>query len=297
MSQNLTLFTVLGWEQRFLLGTKEILNTYEINHVYLICFKDYLGMKNMNENLLILKQILKDRKVKLDTIELEYENSVKNWHVLLGFFDSIQLQKVILNITTFPREAIWTFLFFLKKKVNEVQYIYFKPESYDKSEFGLTKNHKSPRLLFKHSGLFDINKKLAIFIITGFDHNRVDLLIEHFEPEKIVYLSQSGVQYENMVRNCGIKPETTYESIEVENVEIDCYEINDSFELLNKLIKSHIDYNVIVSSQGPKTSAISVYLTYLENNNIGLAYVPAREFSGDYSYGISPKPIIGKFEF
>src|SRR5690606_27504202 len=121
----------------------------------------------------------------------------------------------------FPRETIWTILYFLKMKTKSTKYIYHKPKSYDNTESGLTKNHKNPRLLFKHSGIFDINKKLVIFIITGFDHNRMNLLIDHFEPDKVVYFSQIGEQYENMQRNCGIHAAISFEDMKIENQEID----------------------------------------------------------------------------
>jgi len=297
MKKHITLFTVLGWENRFLLGTKNILDNYEVDNVYLICFTDYLHMKNMDENLRTIKELMVQKNIELNTIELEYGNSISNWKKLDIFFNSVNLQNVIINITTFPRETIWTFLFFLHMRVLCVTYIYYKPESYDNSEGGLTKNHKSPRLLFKHSGVFDIDKKLAVFIITGFDHNRTDLLIEHFEPTKVVYFSQKGEQFENMKRNCGICPRTAHENILIDNIAIDSYRIDESCLILNELVESHAEYNIILTSQGPKTSAISTYLAYLKNSNIALAYVPAREFSGEYSFGFDKNSVLGEIKF
>lgn len=296
--KNLSLFSVLGWEQRFLKGVNHILENNEVNCIYLICFTEYLHMSNMKENLQIIKNTSKNKSIELNIIELEYENSVSNWHRLDDLFRKKSFQDVILNITTFPRETIWSLLFFFSNNnVSRLTYIYYKPASYDKSGGGLTKNHKSPRLLFKHSGVFDIDKKLVVFIITGFDRNRMDLLIEHYEPAKVVYLSQKGVQFENMIRNCGICPKTAYENIEVDNTEIDSYKINELYATLKKLIDTHVDYNIIITSQGPKTSAISTYLAYLHNNNIALAYVPASEFSGEYSFGFDNNPVIGEIKY
>lgn len=297
MGKNTTLFSVLGWEQRFLESTYHILENNEIHSIYLICFMDYLQMSNMNENLQKIEKISKDKEINLQKIELDYNNSVNNWRNLDGCLKSVSFDKVILNITTIPREIIWTILFFLRSKISEVSYIYYKPKSYDTSEGGLTKNHKSPRLLFKHSGVFDIDKKLVIFIITGFDQNRMDLLIEHYEPAKVVYLSQNGAQFKNMIRNCGITPKTAYENIDFNNVGIDCYKIIESSVTLKQLIINHSAYNIIITSQGPKTSAISAYLAYLDYNNVALAYVPAREFSGEYSFGFDNNPVTGVIKY
>ncbi|MBP1616966.1 MAG: hypothetical protein H6Q14_793 [Bacteroidetes bacterium] len=296
MSNDITLFTVLGWEQRFLLGTNHILENYKIHNVYLICFTDYLHMNNMNENFIAIEELMKEKSIELKIIKLEYEDSISNWKKLDVFFKDIDFDQVLINITTFPRETIWTFLFFLRTNGACISYIYYKPDSYDKSEGGLTKNHKSPRLLFKHSGVFDIDKKLVIFIITGFDHNRTNVLIEHYEPSKVVYLSQKGEQFENMKRNCGLCPKTGFENILIDNVAIDSYNIDESCKILKELIENHRDYNIIITSQGPKTSAISTYLAYLNNNNIALAYVPAREFSGEYSFGIGNRYIVGNIK-
>ena len=295
--KKITLFCVLGWEERFLYGTNHILENYNIQRVYLIRFKDYMDMRNMKENYDSLTKTLKKKEIDLKIIDLEYTHSVSNWLKLQDVFKSIKLQDVILNITTFPRETIWTFLFFLRMCVSKVTYIYYKPESYDKSIGGLTKNYQNPRLLFKHSGIFDINKELVLFIITGFDHRRMDLLIEHYEPTKVIYLSQKGEQFENMIRNCGVAPKTAHKNIDFENLEIDCYNINESSISIRNLIESHDQYNIIITSQGPKTSAISTYLGYLNNRRVALAYVPAREFSGDYSSGFDNHFVIGEVEY
>lgn len=297
MKSNITLYTVLGWEERFLLSTNHILEHYNIDNVYLICFTDYAHMNNMGENRKAIKELLIEKNINLNVIELEYGDSISNWKKLEDFFNKVENKEVIMNITTFPRETIWTFLFFLRLNTPSLTYVYYKPESYDKGEGGLTKNHKSPRLLFKHSGVFDMDKKLALFIITGFDHNRTDLLIEHYEPTKVVYLSQKGEQFENMKRNCGIFPKTAYENVIIENISFDSYDIDESYKTMVELIKSNSDYNIIITSQGPKTSAISTYLAYLNYRNVALAYVPAREFSGEYSFGIDKEPIVGVIKY
>lgn len=297
MKRNITLYTVLGWEERFLLSTNHILEKYDIDKVCLICFTDYSHMNNMNKNRKAIKDLLIEKNIDLNFIELEYSDSISNWKKLGDFFNSVKPKEVIINITTFPRETIWTFLFFLRLSSPRVTYVYYKPQSYDKGDGGLTKNHKSPRLLFKHSGVFDLDKKLALFIITGFDHNRTDLLIEHYEPTKVVYLSQKGKQFENMKRNCGISPKTAYENVIIENISFDSYNINESYNTLVELIKNNSDYNIIITSQGPKTSAISTYNAYLENKNVALAYVPAREFSGEYSFGFNNEPVIGEINY
>jgi hypothetical protein len=298
MKKNYTLITVLGWEQRFIDGSKQIFNNYDIKNVILISFTDYYHMKNMHENLSNFESLLLEKKVESENIKLEYENSVQNWQILDTYFENYNPHNnILLNFTNIPRETIWALLFFLRNKVNELSYIYYKPESYDNSNGGLTKNHKNPRLLFKHSGIFDINKKLAIIIFTGFDQKRMDLLIEYYEPSKIIYLSQDGDQFENIQRNSGLSQNTTFENIEISSFEINTYDIDETQLLLNEIINSNETLNIIIASLGPKTSAISSYGAYFKNRKIGLTYVPAREYSGEYSRGFNPIPLVGNFKF
>lgn len=286
------LITVLGWEDRFLKGVKIILENYKIQNITLILFKDYFTMDKMEENLAEIKSLTESKKIPLQQIPLEYNNSISNWKNLNKHFKDNQINNALLNLTTIPRETIWTLLFYLKKNSHSVDYIYFRPETYIKG--WLTKNHKEPRLLFKHSGVFDLEKKLALFVISGFDESRLRQLIEYYEPHKLIVFSQSGEQYENLLRNKTIPEIFEYE---IKNVQIDTYDINSTSKILSHYVKKNTDFNLIIASQGPKTSSISTYKTYLDSKKrIGLAYVPARDFNSNYSSGVDDNFISGKID-
>ena len=53
-------------------------------------------------------------------------------------------------------------------------------------------------------------------------------------------------------------------------------------------IRPYLDsHNIVMSSLGPKLSAVALYRIQREHPQIGLAYAPSREFNKDYSSGIS----------
>lgn len=289
-----SIICVLGWEERFLLGLEIILKKHQFNNLILISFEDYKTMPGIKENEIKIHDIVKQHQLELKSINLVYSDTVENWKLLDTFFEEFELgNEVMLNITTFPRETIWTLLFFLKKRLSYVHYEYFKPKEYDK--LWLTKNHKNPRLLFKHSGVFELNQELALFIITGFDSSRLDMIIEYYEPTKIVLFCHNGKQFNNLKRNIGIKLSP---SIKFEKVIINSYDINNTSDILNKTIEKYSDHNIIISSQGPKTSALSTYKSYIKSENkVALAYVAAKDFSCNYSTGIDERSIEGKFDF
>ncbi|WP_298527537.1 hypothetical protein [uncultured Christiangramia sp.] len=288
------LVTVLGWEDRFIEGFKIILKEYQLNEITLIRFVDYLSMGTMEENEVLFSSLSESHNIKINFLDLEYNDSVANWKNLNDFFLKNYLEKILLNITTIPRETIWALLFHFKKKNKSIEYIYFKPEAYHKG--WLTKNHKEPRLLFKHSGVFDLEKKLVLIVITGFDESRLRQLIDYYEPDKLIILSQEGDQFSNSNRNRSMLLKN--DDIEISEIEIDSYCISDASKLLAIEIEKNRDFNIILASQGPKTSALSTYNIYLKyKDKLGLAYVPARDFHSHYSKGINRELIKGTFYF
>ncbi|HET6244826.1 MAG: hypothetical protein H0V01_10725 [Bacteroidetes bacterium] len=287
-----TVITVLGWEDRFPLGMEIILSKYKVKRIVLISFIDYCSMDKMEDNKKNLLENCAMEKIEVVEVNLEYSNSINNWKCLDQFFEKeTENIEYLLNITTIPRETIWALLFFLRQKNSHINYIYFKPETY--CDGWLTKNYKNPRLLFKHSGVFELDKKLALFIITGFDDSRLDSLIEYYEPSKIVVFSQRGNQFHNMDRNKYIKKSNSFES---EIVEFDSYDVEEATKILNDTIIKYGDSNIIISSQGPKLSSLSTYKNHLLHDSIAFAYVPAQDFNLEYSKGINPDYIDGKLE-
>lgn len=289
-----TLITVLGWEDRFIQGIEITVDKFIIGKIILIRFLDYLSMDSMNENIYAIENFANKKKIELEFIDLNYHGSIENWSILESYFIK-KNENYLLNITTIPRETIWTLFFFIKKFTKNINYIYFKPENYCNE--WLTKNHKNPRLLFKHSGIFDLNKDLALFVIAGFDSSRLNQIIEFYEPTRIVVFYQEGSQFKNEERN---KDFSNYIRIHKENIEIielNTYDVSDTSEIIyNKYLKYESTYNVIIDSQGPKVSALSVYEVYIKSDEkIALAYVSAKDFNSNYSKGINDNYIEGEF--
>lgn len=289
-----SIICVLGWEERFLLSLELVLEKHTVKRLILISFIDYKSMIGVDVSESRIRELVEKYNIALTLVEMNYSDSIENWKILDDFFEENDLgSEVMINTTTFPRETIWMLLFFLKKKLSYVHYVYFKPKAYDKE--WLTKNHKNPRLLFKHSGIFDLNQQLVLFIITGFDSNRLDTTVDFYEPSKVILFCQEGPQFDNLERNIGLSDEKIAIS---EKVIFDSYNVNEATRILNDQITKYHDCNIIISSQGPKTSALSTYKSYLfADKRIALAYVPAKDFSSNYSTGIDPIVIEGKIEF
>ncbi|AYN00097.1 hypothetical protein [Chryseobacterium sp. 3008163] len=288
------LVTVLGWEERFLLGLKTILKDFVLESIILIQFEDYLSMDNMSNNYAEIVNLSNEYNFEIIDVKLEYNDSIKNWNLLEYLFVKSETN-YLFNITTIPRETIWTLFFFLKRKVETLNYIYFRPKIYCND--WLTRNHKFPRLLFKHSGLFDLNKKLSLFVIAGFDNSRLEQLIDYYEPSKIIIFYQKDNFFENGERDL-----TFYKfasRFDCKIIEINTYDVGKTSNVIfDQFTEYEKEYNIIIDSQGPKISSMSVYEVYLRSKEqMGLAYVAAKDFNSKYSQGIDDKYVFGEFRF
>jgi hypothetical protein len=172
-----------------------------------------------------------------------------------------------------PRSIIWTLFFFFKQKYEQVTVIYHKPESY--SDTWLSKDPDIPQLLFKHSGIIEFGKPTALFVLAGYDEDRVTQLINYYEPQNII------------VGECNRRQSCKYGIAKPEIFDIDEYDTTWGYNTIEAKVKNILETsNLIVASLGPKTGAISVYQCFIKYPQIALAYVPCKEFNIDYCNGI-----------
>jgi hypothetical protein len=73
---------------------------------------------------------------------------------------------------------------------------------------------------------------------------------------------------------------------DITSMEIDFYGEDFGEDAINSVISSLSDYNIIISSFGPKPSAIGVYKAYQKHKEVALCYVPCKEYNKDYCKGI-----------
>lgn len=216
------------------------------------------------------------------------ENPIENDNSLQSCINGLGTDAVVhIDITTMPRDIIWTLLFFLNQNPNKVLIRYFQPESYH--DTWLSKEPYLPRLLLKHSGIIELGKTQCVVIITGFDEERTRQIVSKFEPQKVVLCVQKGEQYNNIQRNEAARHESICRSVGVTDVSavgIDCYATDFGENAIDSVLTSLSDYNVIIASFGPKPSAIGVYKAYQNHPEVALCYVPCKEYNKEYCVGI-----------
>ena len=197
-----------------------------------------------------------------------------NWRIIENeiatFVD--KEDKISIDITTMSRNIVWSILYFLREKVKNVDVVYHKPRTYNNE--WISREPEQPRLLFKHSGIYDLAKKTTLVLVTGFDEDRTKYMLYKYEPQKVYLLVQKGEEDFGLNRD------------NIISKQIDTYAPDFGFKIVESVIKEEKQSNVILASFGPKPSAIATYRCYMQHPEIALCYLPCKEYNVDYCQGI-----------
>lgn len=293
MSRYNTLIAVLGWEDRFYKGIESDLGHYKLDQLLLIRYVECNHLTD--ESRVKVEELCSTKGVSVQYIEITDKDTVSTWKKLDVFFSNSENfgERVLIEMSTMPRDTIWSLLSFLTNIKSSVDYVYYTPQNYSRD--WLSREPGKPRLLFKHSGISRLGKQTALIILTGFEIERTKQLVYFFEPKKTILGLQVGNQFDNKARNIAI-----HESIkgytETDEFELDAYSEDNGFNAINAQVEKLKDnFNIIITSLGPKPTAVAIYKTFLQHPEIALSYVPAKEFNPNYSEGID-KRIFGTFQ-
>lgn len=286
-----SIITVAGWEPRFLLGMKSTLSDFEPRSVEMFFFKEYehWSVQGREE----LASLCQSRHVKLTPHRLAYSkdaDAVSTWKCLERVINrsSFGGRDVLLDITTMPRDVIWSALHHLEAAGATVSYVYYKPESY--SGDWLSRDPHKPRLLFKHSGVALPGRPTALIAVTGFDVTRTEQLVNTFEPKIALLGVQPGVQFGSDRLNA-----ERHRAIQRSGCQISCFTVDAYSEDLGLAeIERHVlgyreSHNVLLSSLGPKLSGLSLFQLNRKYPEVGLVYTPSNELNREYSSGLGQR--------
>ncbi len=234
-----------------------------------------------------LEELCKSKSIEIVKQEFFYNEPVKTWNGIKDcFVKHIKgKEKCLVDFTTMPRDIMWTSFHFLTALDAYVDYIYYQPHEYSKE--WLSRESLTPRLIYKHSGIFDFSRKTALLVATGFDSERTEQLITFFEPEKTLLLFQTGDRFSNKEYNIDKHDFLLKKPYDIQKLEVDFYSKDHGFSIIeSEISKSREEYNWIFCSLGPKLSAVSLYKIHCKYEETALAYVPSSEYNRNYSQGI-----------
>ncbi len=282
---NRWMLTVASWERRFLEGFEHSIDEYVPSNVIMYYYQDFADWSSLNRRK--ASRLCKQKGIDIQECVLSFASPAQSWLTLYDTSIELDVRNsvVVVDITTMPRETIWTIFDLLEGKSAIIQYVYYEPKRYNKQ--WLSRDPGEPRLVYKLSGEPRMDLPTKILILTGYDVDRIRHLIQFFDPQQTLLGIQTGNQLNNQMLNV----ERTQKAFEGEPhigwFEVDAYADDHGFEVIKKQLDQTLtNSNVIMSSLGPKLSAIALYKLHKLYPQSSLAYNPSNEFNRRYSFGL-----------
>ena len=278
------LIAFASWEDRFVRGLLDYLRLVSCDHVVIFYFATY-STKTEKPRAELRSECL-SRGLAYSEVELDADRPHVNLQTVsdtIGRFASTF--PLIVDISTMPREVIWHIFWISEYREAPLSYRYYSPSSY--SDDWISRDPGRPRLVHKLSGIARPRAKTALLVAVGFDVQRVWQLVRFFEPSKLLVALQMYSPFpanEKVMRRY-------VDQLRVGQIsstfEIDAFGADHGYHVIERQL-AHVfrDHNVVLSSLGPKLTAVSLYRLQRQWPQAGLVYAPANEFNMEYSRGI-----------
>ena len=291
MSRNL-LISFASWEDRFRLGFNLDVENTMFAKSLVFCFEDYKRRTIANRR--SVRNLCREKSISYREETLDGDNPSYNWSVVVSAVQKgiVDCESVLINISTMPREIIWHVFRVLDEScIFEVRYVYYGPEKY--STRWLSRDPRTPRLVYKLSGLASPGIKTALIVTAGFDPQRAIRLRDWCEPSKMMIGIQTGSRFnENQPRMDAFRKMFAKMS-DCTIFELNSYADDHGVAEIQCALRDIGDsHNVIMGSLGPKLTAVALYRIQKSNPQYALVYAPSRQFSKEYSSGIG-KSFVG----
>jgi hypothetical protein len=274
--------SVAGWEERCRYGTQFLLAETRAKRLVMFFYKDLSDWTRANRR--SISRLCDKLGVEVIPIELSFDDPLGAWRTLsVSIPAAVKNDRVItLDVTAMPRDTIWIMCHLVHHSGVKIQFAYHRPEQY--AHTWLSRDPGKPRFVYKLAGICDFGKPTALAIITGFDVERTRQLVNFYEPEILFLGVQVGSQHENDTKNRDRHIKALRHINFKQLFDIDCYSIDDSTASLETALGPLVDKaNLILTSTGPKLSALAIYQFKEAHPKIALAYAPSNEYNRKYS--------------
>ena len=284
MTNSNLLITFASWEDRFRIGFDYNLEKVGFRKALVFYFGSYAD--RTQENRQRVAKICEAKRIEYIPVELDIDKPADNWRIVLESIEKIiaECQGILIDISTMPREIIWYVLWVVEQSPIVARYVYYGPKEY--GDDWLSRDPRPPRLVYKLSGIALPSAKTVLLVTVGYDLQRVKRLLNWYEPNKSMIGVQSKSQFR---RNNEVMAE--YKILEKEYdcelFELDAFAGDRGMATIREVLEPlGSSYNIIMSSLGPKLTAITLYKLQRQRDNIGLVYTPSNQFNENYSTGI-----------
>lgn len=202
----------------------------------------------------------------------------------------------VIDITTFTHEALAITVDLLSERWpdNAWTILYNGAGDYDTShknvdEVWLSKRPSSVRSVLGFSGEMHPSRKLHLFVLVGFEHERAHYAIEIFEPNRITLAkgkkkdsvtlahAETNAHFFKKVDAFVKSTAATYSA--VKEVVFSPTDSVKTQEIVQQVVSDNAEFNTVICPMNTKLSTLGVILAAMENPSIQLAYVPVDEYN------------------
>ena len=282
-----TLIAFASWEDRFRIGFRRNLEKIGVRKALVFYFRNPNYADRTQTNRQKVKEACKSKNIEYISVELNIDNPAYNWRIVLDSIEKFieDCQSISIDISTMPREIIWYVLWLVEQSPIVARYIYHSPEDY--GDDWLSRDPRAPRLVYKLSGIALPSAKTALLVTVGFDLQRVKRLINWYEPNKLMIGIQVASQFKRNESTMMEYREILKKEYDCKIFELDAFAKDQGMTAIKKELEAlDSSHNIIMSSLGPKLTAITLYQLQRQNEKIGLVYAPSNQYNPDYSIGI-----------
>ena len=278
------LIAFASWEDRFAKGVHADLEAIDCREVVVFYFSSYSPITGQPRE--HVREECRSRDLHYDEIELDPTQPQDNLRRLDATISSLDdAVPIVVDITTMPREIIWSIFWLCEYREGSFGYRYHSPQDY--SDDWLSRDPGRPRLVQKLSGIASPQAKTVLMLAVGYDFQRVSQLIRFFEPSKLILGLQSNSPFPHNDAAMQRYVNELRGGETCETFPIDAFHDDLGYRAVESQLQDIVEnHNVILGSLGPKLSAISLYRIRQQWPQAGLVYAPANEFNKSYSRGI-----------
>jgi hypothetical protein len=129
--------------------------------------------------------------------------------------------------------------------------------------------------------------RTALVILAGYDVDRVRHLVDVFEPA----VTLLGIQADSLDPLNPEKMKAVVDEFAGDNsvtmFSVDAFSPDRGRSQIDQMIAPIRDsHNIVMASMGPKLTAVSLYELHRQHDDLGLVYLPSKEYNREYSKGI-----------
>lgn len=222
-------------------------------------------------------------------IVLLKNDPISNYDMLLSLIEKVSPKKVLFDISTFTRENIFVGLqVLLNKKVKfSISYVpssNYKPDKNNK--IWLSRGVNEIRSVLGYAGFLSPLKKTLLIILTGFEAERAQIIVDAIEPSKLVLgmaTQKNSVSSEIFNVNESNFKLLLNLNADAEKFSFSCIDLDTTKNELEKIVSMfEEEYNIIISPLSNKISTLAVAAIANKHPNIQICYASANQYNTEF---------------